>query len=167
MNTLEGTIVWFIRGIRSISQSIYGAGRCFQPVTNGANEVRRAPARWLVVSTHYYFLTEEMARECGDAVAPYHMHYSVDPASGEVTFLPRGLPVAFWLSRIKKKGDNWRKDIIFFLKSIGKNCFPRFFIIHIYCFVLFSECSIGLICGCWKNFLGGHQTKWQPGTIIF
>ena len=37
-----------------------------------------------VFSTHYYFLTEEMARECGDVVAPHHMHYALDPETGEV-----------------------------------------------------------------------------------
>lgn len=40
-----------------------------------------------VFSTHYHFLTEEMARECAGAVAAYHMHYALDPATGEVTFL--------------------------------------------------------------------------------
>eukprot|EP00996_Jenningsia_fusiforme_P000085 NODE_104_length_3257_cov_29.418329_g94_i0.p1 GENE.NODE_104_length_3257_cov_29.418329_g94_i0~~NODE_104_length_3257_cov_29.418329_g94_i0.p1 ORF type:complete len:1028 (-),score=240.60 NODE_104_length_3257_cov_29.418329_g94_i0:172-2868(-) len=38
-------------------------------------------------STHYYLLSEDMAIHCAQTVAAYHMHYSLDPESGDVTFL--------------------------------------------------------------------------------
>jgi DNA mismatch repair protein MSH6 len=68
-----------------------------------------------IFSTHYHVLGEEMAAECGDLVAPYHMHYALDPATGAVTFLyqlrPGVCPKSYVIDVARKAGlPSWLLD---------------------------------------------------------